>query len=321
VGVLVATVILCAYLYISDNHTTDEYRPYVVPPHTNATILGPDALLDPLPLNKVQFKGSHNSLRLSLPLYQQLALNPPEWSCHSLELDLVQSESGDALGVSHLGSYSDRVATLEVVLRELKSYSTYHKGHHVVLVWLDMQPNSMFGTDEDFAKLFDSVLEKELGADRIFTPALMKQRAEGDWPTLGELRDKFVFVLSGRGFEEWTKARQSAYEATGNYAFVDIDQRALTQPAEDLARFKDRHFLNMPINGWIAQTSWDLVSEARRHGKITRGWAAASESRWTQALTEGINIIATEKIVGNGWAHLVPFKGRGRPFTPLPDGR
>jgi hypothetical protein len=31
-------------------------------------------------------------------------------------------------------------------------------------------------------------------------------------------------------------------------------------------------------------------------GKITRGWAATSESRWTQALAEGVNIIATEKV-------------------------
>jgi len=29
---------------------------------------------------------------------------------------------------------------------------------------------------------------------------------------------------------------------------------------------------------------------------ITRGWAATSESRWTQALAEGVNIIATEKV-------------------------
>jgi hypothetical protein len=32
-------------------------------------------------------------------------------------------------------------------------------------------------------------------------------------------------VLSGRGFEESTKSRQSVYETTGKYAFVDIDQR------------------------------------------------------------------------------------------------
>ncbi len=146
----------------------------------------------------------------------------------------------------------------------------------------------------------------------------------------------------------------------------------------DLTRFKARHFLNIPINGWISQTSWELVREAQKRGmeekpacvvlcllvpvrgtctymrackhagKITRGWAATSESRWTQALAEGVNIIATEKvryhhptpegkglvlvgtyrvcrvvwhrqIVGNSWAHLVPFKGEGRPFTPLSD--
>ncbi len=32
-------------------------------------------------------------------------------------------------------------------------------------------------------------------------------------------------MLSGRGFEESTKSRQSVYETTGKYAFVDIDQR------------------------------------------------------------------------------------------------
>jgi hypothetical protein len=98
-------------------------------------------------------KGSHNSLRLSIPLYLQLSLSPLEWACHSVELDLVQSPEADALGVSHLGTYqytyhyhhryhlslsyilnipthnvpppSDRVATLEVVLKELKSTLTH----------------------------------------------------------------------------------------------------------------------------------------------------------------------------------------------------
>lgn len=93
---------------------------------------------------QVQLKGSHNSLRLSIPLYLQLALDPPDWSCHSVELDLVQSEDGESLGVSHLGTYaytlstamvpdstrtdvaatpihSNRIASLQVVLRELKS--------------------------------------------------------------------------------------------------------------------------------------------------------------------------------------------------------
>lgn len=45
------------------------------------------------------------------------------------------------------------------------------------------------------------------------------------WPTLGELRNKFIFVLSGRGFEESTKQRQATYESVGKYAFIDIDQR------------------------------------------------------------------------------------------------
>jgi hypothetical protein len=313
-----ATALLCSYLYISDNRRAEEYRPYVVPSHANITTLGPDPLLDVLPLNKVQLKGSHNSLRLSIPLYQQLALSPSEWSCHSVELDLVQSPEADALGVSHLGTYHDRVATLDVVLKELKSYSTHHKGHHVVLVWLDMQPNAMYGEDDHFVTLFDALLEKQIGSANIYTPDQIRKLPENDWPTLGELREKFIFVLSGRGFEESTKARQSVYEATGKYAFVDIDQRALTQPSADLNRFKDRRFLNIPINGWISQTSWDLVHEAQKRGKITRGWAATSESRWTQALAEGINIIATEKIVGNSWAHLVAFQGQGRPFTPLP---
>jgi hypothetical protein len=117
-------------------------------------------------------------------------------------------------------------------------------------------------------------------------------------------------VLSGRGFEESTKSRQSVYETTGKYAFVDIDQRyhatlglplslsrelirtrsrchggpvcvcvcvcgacvrawftrSLTQPSVDLTRFKARHFLNIPINGWISQTSWELVREAQKRG-------------------------------------------------------
>lgn len=44
-------------------------------------------------------------------------------------------------------------------------------------MWLDIQPNSMFGTDDKFAEVFDSTLEAEIGSDSLYTPAQMKQRS------------------------------------------------------------------------------------------------------------------------------------------------
>jgi hypothetical protein len=60
----------------------------------------------------------------------------------------------------------------------MSGYSTHHKGHHVVLVWLDMQPNAMSGTDSQFTALFDSILEQEIGAANIYTPAQLKKRPD-----------------------------------------------------------------------------------------------------------------------------------------------
>lgn len=46
----------------------------------------------------------------------------------------------------------------------------------MVVVWLDMQPNSMFGSDKQFAELFDKYLEDQIGADSIYTPSQLKER-------------------------------------------------------------------------------------------------------------------------------------------------
>ncbi len=48
----------------------------------------------------------------------------------------------------------------------------------MVLVWLDMQPNAMSGTDSQFTTLFDSILEQEIGAANIYTPAQLKKRPD-----------------------------------------------------------------------------------------------------------------------------------------------
>ncbi len=52
-------------------------------------------------------------------------------------------------------------------------------------------------------------------------------------------------------------------------------------------------------------------------GKITRGWVANSESRWSHALAEGINIVVTDQVVGNSWAQLQPVQGMAKSFVPL----
>jgi len=46
----------------------------------------------------------------------------------------------------------------------------------VVIVWLDLQPNAMYGNDEKFAEVLDSYLEKGIGPERIYTAAQMNQR-------------------------------------------------------------------------------------------------------------------------------------------------
>ncbi len=56
---------------------------------------------------------------MPIPLYRQLALQP-QWACHCVELDIVQSESDWNFGISHLGNYDSAVTALSNALKEIK---------------------------------------------------------------------------------------------------------------------------------------------------------------------------------------------------------
>ena len=200
---------------------------------------------DVLRLNHIQARGTHNSYhQLPDPVlhpshrYQQAPLDVQlgAQGVRQLELD-VHARSDGGFDVLHLPLIDPETSclALEDCLRTLVGWSDAHPGHLPVLIWFEPKDEGV-GGPAGYVRSIDRMgaLEAAVAAvvpvRRIFTPDLLRRghrtlpeslAAEG-WPTLGEVRGRFIFALLDRG------AHRAAYLAepagpAGHLIFVTTD--------------------------------------------------------------------------------------------------
>ena len=59
------------------------------------------------------------------------------------------------------------------------------------------------------------------------------------------------------------------------------------------------------MNIKLGSKNWErLTKEANKHQIIVRGWKANAKLEWQTAYSVGVNIIATDAIFDNNWAHV-----------------
>lgn len=102
----------------------------------------------------------------------------------------------------------------------------------VVTISLDMKPGGSIHSDEVFVNQLDALLEETLGKDNIFKPSDLKQAnktllegARAGWPSLWDLRGKFIVCITGADSHPDVRRRRKFYSLHGSMAFVDLDQR------------------------------------------------------------------------------------------------
>lgn len=312
---IVALSIKSAYrwnntFYTLDSNSSEDPVPY---------IFFSDSLYPPR-YNDIQMKAAHNSFDKG-SLTSQLTFSkskPWEGGCLAIELDLVQnpekSSSSDEweFSLQHGGRFSPSNRSLPEALREVQEWSEKAGDHPVVTIHFDIKETCFYGDDAIFAKKLDSIIEREIPRTKIITPSDIRKDKESlqeavssyGWPELGNINNKFIFVLTGEDKDLNVSRRRTAYLDSSNredhLAFVDIDQRAISSLEEAMEADKNRIFLNVKLGS----KKWEeLVTKARKKNLVTRIWKANNEDNWNLCSNK-VNIIATDRIFGSPWASL-----------------
>ena len=268
--------------------------------------------------NQVAIKASHNSYeRNERPVVTQLPFSqahPHQAGCRGLELDLHLSGDQWEWSVAHVGGYDGSASKqFRAYLRVLRQWSRKEGRHDVITVYLDLKsrPHDL----RSFGYYLDAYIEEFMDRDRMFAPPDLQGDADSlvagasakGWPTLEELRGRFIFCLSGH---EDAKAAYS--RARGRLCFADkklsFDDARNRKPSTTEG---DRVFFNFnldPAQDWKAPLRWFH----EQPGFVTRGYTLNDSLIWKKALGWKVNLLATDKVRNHDWATVGP-----EPFRKL----
>jgi len=199
--------------------------------------------------DELQFTGSHNSYATE-PTWLQLAVieladgsgdtlryshadlsTQLDAGIRAIELDV--RDHGDRFSNTHvpLLANAGTAPDFALALEELRMWSDAHPGHAPIVVQLELKDDYAFldlttraWNADGFARL-DAVIAERLGG-RVFAPADLQ--AAGEWPTLGELRGRFVLYFDSSDVARETLGFGSAevFVSGPDAAFVVLNDPA-----------------------------------------------------------------------------------------------
>lgn len=258
--------------------------------------------------NEVKFKASHNSYNRDEHIIDQL-----QWQhnhnngCRGIELDISQSDDGKHFSVAHKFWYDNDAPDLSQYLNHLRVWSKDNPKHDCITVHLDLKK-----VNPNFIEQLDLYLEKhfDIGTDTsLFSPKHLIQQypnlatglTKHGWPTLGELRGKFIFCLSGL---EEHKAKYAATLPSERYCFADYGIKNNSTPTLD-----HRVFLNCKKPFFTLQNWRKAFHKTKQHlpYSIIRVYGINSQSYWNQSLVNKSNILSTDKVSDHDWAKVGNF--------------
>jgi hypothetical protein len=269
---------------------------------------------DLLAYDVVSFKASHNSYQRDEDIHQQLAWDassPAQGGCRGLEIDITRhSDSTGGHSVTYFQVSHDKGGEgipLAAYLGYLLSFHLAAPSHDPVFVTLDIKSEE--GDIDVFPGEIDAYLTEWFDPSLMFTPRHILCRARGDlgttiaelgWPTVCELRGRFLFCLSGT--ESW-KALYSATQPEQRHCFADFDVDDV-----DMAFHPARHGHRIVVNCNLFCAhfaTWQLFpARCRTLHRLCRGYVLNSGGLWGKALTSGFNVLATDEVTGGSWAHV-----------------
>jgi hypothetical protein len=293
---------------------------------------GPSVPADSLRYDEVQQKSIHNAYDRPEPLLDQLVYH----DVRSIELDL---HTGRSLSTARPGewfvyhvdwpwSHSTSCETFSDCLAPLLSFHRLFPKHEPLTVFLDLK-DDLVGTHGAPAldrKLLDAFDDGALYAPRELVADCIGARTARDavsrhcgWPTMGDLRGRVLFVLTG-GDACDPGSRLGAYvEQGGRVAFLAPELSAHCS-LETYARERpEAVFFNIRYDDVRSAADVERVGGIARvfYGGLRGG--LDDQGDWDSARRAGAHFLVTDRVD----ARLDPWsttESRSAPFTPL-DGR
>lgn len=278
----------------------------------------PQDLAHTIRYNEVQQRSAHNAFDSDQmpPIDVQLSSTH---QIRSIEFD-IEFNFRDEVGawrVAHWGAFNtNEDATwcrfLSACLDHLRTFHNGKPRHEVITIFLDV--HNGFGSGSKSPEEFDRLIESRLGAGNLYTPSQLAGRCRGEttlqgavrtcgWPTLAELRGKFLVVLTSDGgvpggYFDARGASWRAWRARKAFVAPGVDQ----VPYAAFFNLKDDHRA-------IARSIF-------LGGFVTRMWVMNDQRDFRAAVAARVHHIATDKI-REQWT--MTGNARGWPFTCLKD--
>jgi Phosphoinositide phospholipase C, Ca2+-dependent len=272
----------------------------------------------------VILKASHNSYDVKqngvpVTLGMQLAFDttdPSNYGCRGLELDIWRhsddpmTESFFQVSHTNLGE----TTPLAYYLNELKLWSNFQKQDHDV-IWITIDVKSTHGDAKSFPDELDTYLTKYFDASLIASPTflfpnfttddqkLSEVVAKYGWPTLNQLKGKFIFCISGNS----TDFKKAYYhqKPTTRYCLVDSDDY------DQLNQANSRVVYNRKSGDVDASKCKTLIAQ----NMMVRVYDVDSSDAWTKATNLGANILATNDLTGYSWSKVAKDSAFGTQKT------
>ena len=257
---------------------------------------------DDLRYNDVRQKSIHNSFQRIEGIYDQIVY----WRVRSLEADIHTShvfddpETGGDFDewfvYHHTFDMSSSVHTLHDFLRVCAGAHRALPDHEVITLFLDIKdgfPTRI--TSAHSRARFDALLQHHLG-EHLYRPADLMGRDSGagslrevvqgvGWPTLRELRGRFIVVLTGS--EHQLSNYVSSREApTDRLAFLSGN----VESKGDIGRDDDFVVYNM------SRKHVGLAADVGRQGFVSRAYYIDDRTAWDAAETAHCHHIATDMV-------------------------
>lgn len=275
---------------------------------------------DNLPYSEVSFKASHNSYDRDETTHEQLVFHlndPARCGCRGLELDIWR-HSDRVQGfftVSHTQDFGQEGPPLTYYLGLLLSWHLNNPGHDVVTITIDIK--SSHGSYFTFPDEIDNYLREYFYENIIFKPSsvlhtdkysLCRNVIEYGWPILGDMRDKFIFCLSGT--TEW-KNYYASLNMHERLCFADQDfddnDESFVPPSDGNFVFFNTNIFSDHHDTWKV-----TIPKFKPRHLIVRAYEIDGQQLWDRSLSAGVSILATNEVSGRSWAKVAdaPFTQR-----------
>jgi hypothetical protein len=269
--------------------------------------------------NEVRQKSSHNSFQKQEGIYDQVVY----WRIRSLEIDLHRGKEGRE-ELSRDWYVYHWTLDPETTVDRFSGFLELCRGiqraipkHEVITVFIDIK--------DDFHKTpsasqsgtaLDKLVIDNLGEGHVYRPRDLLARKPGagslqeavndrKWPTLKELRGKFLFVLTG----PTDKLAKYASSATANGRVCFLSNTVSN--VSDVPGAGHIVFYN------ISGEKVHLAKKVCDAGLVARAYYIDNEGRWQSAIDNSCHHIATDKVNArvDSWSRI--RRNTGFPFQCL----